>query len=271
MNWNNPKLRLLNLDSKEKDLLNLLSEEYLSIKEVDEQYDVPRTTIKFTVDNLVERGFVVKKSFGKRFKYKSIRDHEIRKKVLDASNYLKYEDEDVSEVETDNFEVLRGTEMILKEYESIMREHPNQRLHAIQPIISSNIMHDAIGRENVKRMNKAIKENNLVLDALLEKNFYREFGKKHISGPGKKEYAETFTDRAADYTSLPVEKYTWETEIWIIGSTMLSIDWGGKRAVKVVDENLIKNMIGMYNLIKEFGKKINHSEEVGKILKTDDK
>jgi sugar-specific transcriptional regulator TrmB len=80
MKWTKENLALFGFTKEEGEIFSIL-EDTLSLQEISRQLPIPRTTIAYTLKNLLKRGFVCKVPDGKRFKYTSLSLEQLQERI----------------------------------------------------------------------------------------------------------------------------------------------------------------------------------------------
>ncbi len=270
MNWKNPRLRVLGLESKEKDLLTLLSDS-LSIQDVSRKSPIPRTTITYMLKKLVERGLVEKVRFGKRYRYYSVPAGQLQA-ILGEATASPFDEPPTPSAgavpsSTKKISNYRGLKNITQLQVDFLQSHRDERVYAIQPNKSWLSLHSKVSEDQVIRVNEIIRNNNLIIDAVIEHDAYENFRRANQSKRKFLALAKSFGDRMADYVSAPKGYMTDQVEMWIIKNTALFIDWREEVAIKIVDAHMAHFLKDMYLLTKEHGKKIDHNQAIREVAK----
>lgn len=255
MNWKNPALHTLGLGQKEKEILTLLRDP-LSIQELARTCSVPRTTGAYIIKKLIKRGLIEKVKMGKRYKYYSI-SQERFKLLLEGIHTVE---------NSKKISYVQGLKNITRLQSEFLSSYQNERIYAIQPNKSWSNLHSKVDEEQVIHVNKIIRNNNLIMDAVVESNAYDNFKKVNQSKRKFLKLAKSFGDRMADYASAPPGFMTDQVEMWIIKNTVIFIDWREEVAIKIVDAHITHFLKDMFLLTKEAGKKIDHNRSIREVI-----
>lgn len=270
MDWKNPKLNILNLNKKEKDLLELLSDP-LSTQELSRKSTIPRTTIAFIIKRLLARGLVKKAIVGKRCRYYSIPQEQLRSIFESAysidSSKNEFISPDATPITSKKISCYLGVKNITRLQVHFLSSFKDERIYAIQPNKSWLGLHSKVNEEHVIHVNNLIRSNNLIIDAMVENDAYENFKNANKNKRKFLKLAESFGNRMADYASPPKGYMTDQVEMWIIKDTAIFIDWREEIAIKIVDTHTAHFLKDLFLLAKESGKKIDHNEAIRKVLK----
>lgn len=264
MNWKNPQLHFLGLDSKEIEILMLLRDP-LSIQNAARKCKIPRTTIAFVAKKLTERGFIEKVMIGKRYKYYSISEERFNI-ILENISGSKKEYTPLTTQASSNKKVsyYQGLKNIIRLQADFLSSYKDERVYAIQPNKSWLSLHSKVDDEHVIHVNEIIRNNNLILEGIIEHDAY-----EHFKAANKKKFiklARSFGDRMADYASAPAGFMTDQVEMWIIKDTAMFIDWREEVAIKIIDAHMVYFLHDMFKLVKGQGRKIDHNQSIREVL-----
>lgn len=262
MNWRSQKLHILGLEKKEQELL-MLMEEPVSIKELSLKSPLPRTTIFFITNKLIERGLVEKVQLGKRFKYYSISAEKLKLMLRGA---LDVENGKVQFTSNRKISYFHGLKNIVQLQAEFLSSFSGERVYAIQPNKSWKSLHSKVDLERIIHVNQIIKSNELIVDAIIEHDAYLHFKTFNKNKRKFVKFTKSFGDRMADYVSAPKGYLTDHVEMWIIQNTTLFIDWHEEVAIKIIDVHMTHFLLDMFKIAKEVGEKIDHNQAITKIL-----
>jgi sugar-specific transcriptional regulator TrmB len=270
MDWKNIKLLVLGLEKKEKDVLQLLKDP-LSIQEISSRSPIPRTTIAYIINKLIKRGFVEKVKLGKRYKYYSIPQEKLRSFLEDAYSMGRNKDEytspHITPVSSKRVSCYQGLKNIIRLQAHFLSSYKNERVYAIQPNKSWLSLHSKVDEDRVIHVNNLIRNNNLIIDAVIENDAYENFKKANQSKRKFLKLAKSFGNRMADYASSPKGYMTDQVEMWIIKDTAIFIDWREEVAIKIIDTHVAHFLKDMFLLTKEQGRRIDHNKAIQDVLK----
>lgn len=266
MNWKNPQLHFLGLDSKEIEILMLLRDP-LSIQNAARKCKIPRTTIAFVAKKLTERGFIEKVMIGKRYKYYSISEERFNI-ILENISGSKKEYTPLTTQASSNKKVsyYQGLKNIIRLQADFLSSYKDERVYAIQPNKSWLSLHSKVDDEHVIHVNEIIRNNNLILEGIIECDAYENFKKANQNKRKFVKLTKSFGDRMADYVSAPPGFMTDQVEMWIIKNTAIFIDWRKEIAIKIIDEHMVHLLYDMFKLAKGQGRKIDHNQSIREVL-----
>ncbi len=269
MNWKNPALHVLGLDAKEKEILLSLRDP-LSIQDLARKSPIPRTTLAYIIKKLVKRGFIEKVKLGKRHKYYSITQERL-KSLLEGAHTMKIKTHNstsplISTLDSKKLFYHKGLVNIVRLQAEFLNSYENERVYAIQPNKSWLSLHSKVDDERVIHVNNIIRNNNLIIDAIIEHDAYQKFKKVTQSRKKFIRLTKSFGDRMADYVSAPKGYLTDQVEMWLIKNSALFIDWQEEVAIKIVDAHMVNFLKDMFLLTKEQGQKIDHNQAIREVM-----
>ncbi len=165
------------------------------------------------------------------------------------------------------FNVHVGLAEILPAHARIVSMNPKERVCAIQPNKSWMNLHKKLSPAQLISFNTAIRENNIIIEAVLQENVYKLYTAFFKKNPDMlREIAESFTDRMADYTLLPEEFLDYHTELWLFKTTVLFINWEEEVAIEIQNPDIMHFVKDMFEIIKRGGKKVDHNKAMRELL-----
>lgn len=267
--WKNPDLHILGLDKKEKDLLSLLQDP-LSIQELSKKSPLPRTSIAYILQKLIKRKFVEKVRIGKRYKYYSIPLERLREMLEIA--YIPHEKVDAyvapqsTPTTSKKISCYRGLKNLVRLQAEFLSSHHDTRIRAIQPNKSWLALHSKTDDSAVIHVNQIIRNNNLIVEGILEQDAYKIFNETHKNRRNFIKLAKSFGDRMADYTFAPSGYMTDQVEMWIIKNSAIFIDWRDEVAIKIVDDHMVHFLSDLFDVMKIHGRKLDHNQAIREVL-----
>lgn len=265
MNWKSPQLHILGLDAKEKRILSALADP-LSIQDLAKKCPIPRTTIAYITNKLIKRGFVEKVRIGKRHKYYSISEEKLKSLLESAHQMRDMAEPDQQKMKNKKVVRVQGLENVISMQADFLRSYRNERVYAIQPNKSWLSLHAKVDEDRAIHVNEIIRNNNLIIDAILEHDAYATFKKANRNKAKFAKLAKSFGNRMADYVFAPRGYLTDQVEMWLIADTVLFIDWREEVAIKLIDTHIAHFIKDMFALAKLHGRKIDHNESIRNIL-----
>ncbi len=266
MNWKNPQLHILGLDSKEVEILMLLRDP-LSIQNAARKCKIPRTTIAFITNKLIGRGFIEKVMIGKRYRYYSISEERFNA-ILENISGSKKEYTPLETQTSSNKKVsyYRGLKSIIRLQADFLSSCKDERVYGIQPNKSWSSLHSKVDEEHVIYVNEIIHNNNLILGGIIEHDAYEHFKKANQNKRKFVKLAKSFGDRMADYVSAPPGFMTDQVEMWLIKDMVTFIDWREEIAIKINDVHIVHLIHDMFKLAKRQGRRIDHNQSIREVL-----
>ena len=271
MNWNDKTLNFLHLHQKEKDILRALSSAK-STQEASKQLPYPRTTVAFTIKNLMKRGLIYPLKHGKRLLYVSLTEKELLSKFNEASEQISVQSQNkkgarIKTTKGNEYSVHVGVDEILVAFEKITLLNKDERVKAIQSNASWKLQHKKLSIEGEVRFNNAIKNNKIIMEAIIESNAYKIFAETYKDDLAVlKELSKSFEGRMADYTAAPLGYFSHSAELFIFKSTILFINWEEEIAIEITNQDIFRFMCDLFTIAKNSGRKIDHNKEIRNIL-----
>jgi len=233
---------------------------------------VSRTGINYELKVLLNKGFIKKIKYGKRYVYIAISLDEITNLMQEAIDELNLRDLNIRGVRVktshqNEFIIHVGPSEILPAYQKIASKNKNTRIKAIQHHRSWFELTQKITQEQLVQFNNAIIKNKIILDAMLNESAYLFYKKEIILNPKKhKEGIESLKDRIADYSDFPDEFFNYDSEIWIFKNTTLIINWKEDVAIEITNQNITKFLSDMFDFVKMGSRKIDHNKIMKELL-----
>ncbi len=265
MNWKSPTLHILGLDAKEKRILSALADP-LSIQDLAKKCPIPRTTIAYITNKLIKRGFIEKVRIGKRHKYYSISEENLKSQLESAYQMRDAEQSGQEQMKNKKIVRVQGLDNVISVQADFLCSYRDERVYAIQPNKSWLSLHAKVDEERAIRVNDIIRSNNLIIDAILEHDAYATFKKANSNKAKFAKLAKSFGNRMADYVFAPKGYLTDQVEMWLIKDTVLFIDWREEVAIKLIDMHMAHFIKDMFALAKLHGRKIDHNQSIRNIL-----
>lgn len=266
MNWSNKSLSFLGLSKKEILVLEGFRE-VRSHTEVAETTHIPRTTIAFIGKQLLQKGLLLPVKQGKRFNYISLTEEQLRNRLLQTLGEMRATANErkgaqIRISKESEFTIHVGLNEVIEAYSRIAAFNKDTRIKAIQSYKSWITIVEKLGPEGLIRFNKYVRDNNLIIDGILQDkqyDWYGEYLKEHPQSESVNT-AESLGQRMADYTLVPSEFFNVYSEIWIFRSTVIIINWNDEVAIEVTNDQMMSFLRDMFEFVKMGGKKINHEE-----------
>lgn len=272
MNWSNKSLSFFGLDKKEVQVLEAF-ETAKSHGQAAEGTKIPRTTVAFVTSNLIKKGLVLPVKHGKRFLYVAINEEQLRDRLKQmlgemqaTANERKGAQIRISK--ESQFTIHVGLNEVIEAYSRIAAINKDERIKAIQSYKSWITIVEKLGSEGLIRFNQFVRDNNLIIDGILQDKQYKWYGEylKEHSQPESMDTAESLGSRMADYTLVPSEFFDVHSEIWIFRTTVIIINWRDEVAIEITNDQMMVFLRDMFEFVKQGGRKINHEEELRKMM-----
>src|SRR3989344_87981 len=272
MNWLNKSLSFLGLNNKEVRVLNSL-QSVKSHKTVAEEIGFPRTTVAFIVKNLIKKGLVLPIRHGKRFLYVSLNEEQLLgrlKQMMGEMNATANERKgaQIRISKESQFTIHVGLKEVIEAYSRIATMNKDTRIKAIQSYKSWITIVEKLGAEGLIKFNQLVRDNNLIIDGILQDKYYEWYGEYLKEHPERVsiDTAESLGKRMADYTLVPSEFFNVYSEIWIFSTTVIIINWHDEVAMEITNNQMMSFLRDMFEFVKIGGKKINHEEKLREML-----
>lgn len=272
MNWSNKSLSFLGLDQKEVLILEAFREAK-SHREAAEKTRIPRTSVAFVVKNLVKKGLLLPVRNGKRFLYVSLTEQQLHNRLLQILGEMRATANErkgaqIRISKESEFTIHVGLNEVIEAYSRIAAINKDTRIKAIQSYKSWITIVEKLGPEGLIRFNKHVRDNNLIIDGILQDKQYDWYG-EYLKGHPQAESidtAESLGQRMADYTLVPSEFFNVYSEIWIFRSTVIIINWHDEVAIEITNDQMMSFLRDMFEFVKMGGKKINHEEYLREMM-----
>jgi DNA-binding transcriptional ArsR family regulator len=270
MNWSDKRLNVLNLTKNERLVLNTISEPR-SVQEISSMSGLSRTGINHILKNLKKEYLVTQSERGKRRFYTAIESEELvrrlKKVIGDVSGEnIKPKGAHVRTSKEDEFIIHVGDE-IVPAYEKIALENKNERIKAIQHHRSWKGLVNKLQQDQLVKFNKAIIDNHLIVDGILNEGAYKEYGEEIKNDPTLHEsLVKSLEGRMADYTVFADKFFDYDTEIWLFKNSTLIINWVEEIAIEIKNINITGFLKDMFEFVKSGNKKIDHNKLIKEIL-----
>jgi len=272
MKWTEKTLEILSLTNTQAKILGLLDVERMLVEIVRETH-ISRTGANYCLIQLMEKGLVYRKKQSKRYSYKALSSQELSEKLEAIALQLQIESGTSKSVKIrtskeSEFIIFRGIREIIPAYERITSLNKNERLRVIQPNKSWINLHKKLSPGQIIRVNNALRDNNIILEAILQKNAYALYEKFFHNDPEKiADIAKSFTGRMADYSLISQTIFDYHAELWIFKHTGLMINWEEEIALEITNENLVGFLRDLFEIAKASGIKVDHNGMMKEMIK----
>lgn len=256
--------KALGFSKLEQALFGVLSDAPQSIARLSRTLKVTHTSLYRPLKALKNRGLVETVVVGKRKLWKNVsRDDLISSlgSVLFAGLTTKSKAPLHPE-----FFLHTGKEPLMKLYENLATT-PNIRVWAIQPNRAAQSVLETFPFDRLIRLNERIKEQHVIVEALLQEDFI-PFYINLVSSRGLsiEKIFSAFGGRTADTAYVPKQFINFDSEITILPKTAYIFHWSKDVAVEIRNEETIGLLRDLFALAKAMGRKVDQNEMVRKYL-----
>ena len=265
-------MRLLSLTETEIKVLNVLAVPK-NVQDIAKDSGISRTGVNHVLKGLAYKGLLNKEVVGKRYIYSSVNLEQLAQKFQQTLDQIDMLNQDkkgarIKISKEDEFIIHVGTKEIIPAYMRIVSENQNERIRAIQHHRSWKVLTEKISPKQLVEFNEALKKNHIILDGMLNKSAYKEYGEEIKKDPKKhSDMIKSLEGRMADYTVFSDEFFDYDSEIWIFKTTTLIINWNEEVAIEITNANMTGFLKDMFEFVKEGGSKLDHNKAVREVLK----
>lgn len=254
---------ILRLSDKEQDILNTLSKQKsLLISDISKNTNIPRMTLYPFLTKLKERGLINYRRLGKRKFWYIESSEKIANTLTNLASFFTSEKVTIKKEES-GFTIHRNLKSIYSVFEEVSQLHKGERVKVIQPTNSAlNAIRNLKVQEEIGPINQAIIDNGIIVEGLLQENYYTALYKKvHKENPQKaKEYIEGFIGRSADMVFIPKEYLNIDSEFLMFQDKAFIINWKDKVAIEIQNKDMINFFGELFDLARGYGKKIDQNQ-----------
>jgi hypothetical protein len=259
-------LQALGLSVLEKKIYPGLMGEPIHISGLAKKSRIARTSLYRPIQALRKRGLIEPVQIGKRTYWKKASSASL---LLIARSLLAgASGDDTSATLHPEFFLHSGKEDLMRLYEKLA-EKREARVFGIQPNKSAESVLDVFPFKRLVRLNQRIKEQNVIVEGLLQEDFvpfYIETLKKHRLPV--EEIFRAFGGRAADTTYVPKQYINFDSEMIILPTSALIFHWSKLVAIEIYNQETIGLLKDLFVLAKSFGYKADQNEMVQGYLMT---
>jgi len=272
MKWTQKTLEIFGLTATQAKILGGLDIER-TLSEIVRESHISRTGANYCLMQLIERGLVYRKKQSKKHYYKALSPQELSEKLETIILQLQVasgvsKSVKVRTSKESEFIIFRGIKEIIPAYERITSLNKNERLRVIQPNKSWMNLHKKLSSSQLIRVNDTLRDNKIILEAILQKNAYMLYEKFFQNDPEKiADIAKSFTGRMADYTLVSQTIFDYHAELWIFKHTGLMINWEEEVALEITNENLVGFLRDLFEIAKASGIKVDHNGMMREMIK----
>ena len=268
------KLRnLLGLSNLEEKVITVLSTQRLNISDISRKVKAPVTTLNYIVYKLQKRGLLKTIDYGKRKLWTIADTVLLRKQFITIAELFNNEKENgitnIPISTSTGIEIYRGTKSLYRLWKKLISSSKEGRLYAIQPDKSFNSAVTHIIKElsytTLVDINKEIKENKIIVDALVHEHTADTLPKTILStGYNPVEFLDSFKGRLAATAKLPPTFMDVSAEIYLHNKTVTIIHWDDEVAISITNKDTVTFFKEMFNSVKFFSETYNQTEKIAK-------
>lgn len=252
------KHNLLSISSNEKKIFEALRAAPSSPLLLAQKTGIPRPTVYVTLDSLAVRGLVERKKRDGKHYWQVVDKVDLEKRMYELKKILfDFSDgrEDLYH-SGDSFVVLhRGKEAIQKLLLTIFKEHKNEKMYGIQGEKSTTAWENVLPPDILNDINKHIKENHILMYAILEKGWALSSAKKF-----GKEWVVNFEGRTTSVHEVSAKYMGYSTEIWLFKNSVYMLAPGEEIVIELKNSELVLMMKSLFSFVEDNSHKvdINH-------------
>lgn len=253
------RAKVLGLSQLENTLLRRLTNGPVSISRLAEHIGAPRTSLYRPLHSLSVRGLVEKVRVGRRTHWKSVPQESL----IASLSPILFESNTGGRTKTPlhpEFFLHSGEEKLMRLYEKLA-DKPGARVLGIQPNRSAESVLEVFPFDRLVRLNERIKEQNVVVEALLQEDFvpfYVDLLKR--KGLSVRKILTAFTGRAADTTYISKEFINFDSEITILPTAAYIFHWSKCVAIEIRNKETLGLLRDLFVLAKQSGYKVDQNE-----------
>jgi DNA-binding HxlR family transcriptional regulator len=269
--FNEDQRLTLGLSKAENKILNFVKNEALSISEIARQTRISRTSLYSMLQALQTRGLVRRAGKGKRHFWQLVSlplIHERFFNILDELN-VKPSEKQVSIISSQDsqYKIYRGKENVVQIYEELGKLPRFSRLYGIQPNVSAYSVMKQFPFDRLVTLNQDIKKRKIIVEAILQENFLSYYiSQLRKEKKPVKDIFKAYGGRLADTTYVPKEYLNFDSELFFYRDVVVILNWQELIAVVIKNKEIFGIMRELFNVVKNYGKKVDQNPQVIKIL-----
>ncbi len=241
-------VNLLALSRSEETVFAVLTREAQSVAAITRKTALPRMTAFQALQSLRRRKLIERIPSGKRHFWARIETNQ-------ASNLLQMTFDALINPKSHNEKKLfiktyEGAEELFSVLKDFFEAHAGERLVGFQSTDSAKDCVQAIGMERVIRINNLIKDNNIIIEAVLGKRFTKlgeEYGQ---------EWKESYVGRAAAITIVPEEYLNLGVDIYVFHNSLLVIHWKERSMIEIIHPEIVNTFRKLIQSFARLGRKV---------------
>lgn len=245
-------LDALGLSQKEHAVLNVLQHLPLAqkISKIAFQAELPHSTTSFILKKLEKRKLATRIKSNNHFRWKYRKNLEIFERIDDGAK-------------KDTFlNVTSGMANIIHEFMRILELSSGERLYSIQGSAISKIILKKIDSKFLHFFHQAVKKKKIIIEGVMAQSILNLFGKMTSV------QIESHLNRLTIAYVLPDELIQFPLDIFIFRDSVLLADYEAERLLHVEDSSLVLAFKSLFNIAKEYGRKVDLNKYLKELLKT---
>lgn len=261
MELNAERIKLLGLSRKEIRVLNALRDDKNTPLLISRHTKISRPAIYDILIRLHKRK-LIKSNIQNGKKYWAwAKERDLEEELYEIKKALFNFEQGVEEVRgpSDSMVVIhRGSEAIHKLLFSIIKNNKDRRLYGIQGDTVSVGWDKVFGIEKTNELNRLIKKNNLIIEAILPQGWFE----RQTKTLGKK-WAQDFEGRMSVTHSIKAEYFEHGGQLWVFKNSLYLIAMNEEIVIEVQNSEIQKLILSMFNFIQDNS----HKSDINAILR----
>jgi len=258
------QIRLLGLSRKETNVLDALRAGKSTPLLISQHTKVSRPAIYEILVRLHKRGLIKSKIVNGKKYWSQAKDRDLEQELYETKKMLFDIGEGVEEVHglSDSTVIVhRGNKAVKKLLDNIVREHKEQRLHAIQGDNVAKGWEHIYGAEGIGEWNRDVKKNKLITEMIFP---YGVFARQ-VKIYGKK-WAENFEGRAAITHEIDEGYFQHGGQIFIFKNSLYLMAMNEEIIIEVRNSEIQKLILSMFRFIQDNSQKFDVNARLRKLL-----
>ncbi len=260
---------ILQLSPKERGILKILSkQEQMLISDISKKADIPRMTLYPLLNKLKERGLISYKRSGKRKFWHVELPEKIAQTFTHLASSMTSEKVEIRKDAT-GFIIHRNIKSIYSIFEEVSRLHKGERVKVIQPTFSMlTSLNNLKWQEEIKPINEAIVKNGIVVEGLLQDNYYISLFNtiSKVDPERARSHIKSFIGRATDMVFVPKEYLNIDSEFLMFRDKAFIINWKDEVAIEIQNNEIFTFLSELFALARGYGKKIDQNQYLKELL-----
>jgi predicted transcriptional regulator len=249
--------QVLGFSKKEAGLYRVLNDEPLFVAEIAEKARLPRMTTHYALQRFLQRGLVRRVKRDKRFFYYRVSDTDLVRQLIPTGN-TSVQEISVPITNDTQIAIHRGWEGIYKMYERITRENVYRRIYTIQTTESTKHIFENYSVEKLDEIHKLMKENEVILEDIVEEDFFLPIYKKYKTD--FKKAIGSFLDRLTATYVLPCNYIKFKSDMVVGREVVVFIDWNKQIAVEVRAKEVVHMCYELFQTFKSQARHVQFQE-----------